>query len=72
MHHLLRKSEQTPPSTHSQGQPPSISRISTAHNYLHLALKAAWLLAAFSLLGSCKKKDSPPPEGYRQAMRNFV
>jgi cysteinyl-tRNA synthetase len=72
MHHLLRKSEQTTPSTHSQGQSPSISRVSKAHNYLQLALKAAWLLATFSLLGSCKKKDSPPPEGYRQAMRNFV
>jgi len=72
MHHLLRKSEQTTPSTHSQDQSPSIYRVSKAHNYLQLALKAAWLLATFSLLASCKKKDSPPPEGYRQAMRNFV
>jgi cysteinyl-tRNA synthetase, unknown class len=69
---LLRKSDQTNLPPHFQGQSPPISRITTAYNYFQLALKAAWLLAAFSLLGSCKKKDSPPPEGYRQDMRNFV
>jgi hypothetical protein len=46
--------------------------IQGAQLLIQLALKATWFLAAFSLLASCKKKDSPPPEGYRQAMRNFV